>query len=171
MAQFMASPYMGYNMNAQQRLNNMEQMYQQPGYAQQQPQQMGMQGYGMQPNQFQQNQVSYLKGRAVTSVDEAKAAMIDLDGSLHVFTDLGNKKIYTKQINLDGTATLNIFSLEEVPAQKPQENKVVFVEKGELDCVVNSLREELDNLRKQLEIKEGAVKNVQSDANDGSRRK
>ena len=41
-------------------------------------------------------QVNYIKGRPVVSIDEARASQIDLDGSLYVFPDLGNKKIYTK---------------------------------------------------------------------------
>jgi hypothetical protein len=55
--------------------------------------------------------LNYIKGRPVVSIDEARAAQIDLDGSLYVFPDLGNKKIYTKQINMDGTATFNVFEL------------------------------------------------------------
>lgn len=57
--------------------------------------------------------MSYIKGRPVLSLEEAKASQIDLDGSLHVFTDIGNKKIYTKQLNLDGTATLKTYILQE----------------------------------------------------------
>ena len=53
---------------------------------------------------------AYLKGRPVASFEEARAAQVDLDGSLFVFPDIGNKKIYTKQINLDGTATLKTYS-------------------------------------------------------------
>lgn len=62
--------------------------------------------------QFQVPARNLVKCRAVTSIDEAKAAMIDLDGSMTIFTDLGHGKIYTKQINLDGTATLNSYALE-----------------------------------------------------------
>ena len=36
---------------------------------------------------------NFLKGRPVVSIEEARAAQIDLDGSLHIFTDIGNKKI------------------------------------------------------------------------------
>lgn len=67
--------------------------------------------YSLAPMMTQPN--NYIKGRPVASLEEARAAQIDFDGSLHVFTDIGNKKIYTKQINLDGTATLNTYSLNE----------------------------------------------------------
>ena len=77
-----------------QRLAQMEQQY--PQFAQQ----------PMGQNFTQQQAPIYMKCRAVTSIDEAKAAMIDLDGSLHVFTDIPHRKIYTKQINLDGTAKI-----------------------------------------------------------------
>lgn len=60
---------------------------------------------------FNQNQ--YLKCRPVASKEEARAFQIDLDGSLWVFTDVGNEKIYTKQINTDGTAVFKTYSFVE----------------------------------------------------------
>lgn len=59
--------------------------------------------------QFQPVQTNYLKCRPVASKEEAMACQIDLDGSLWVFTDVMNGKIYTKQINNDGTATFNTY--------------------------------------------------------------
>ena len=53
--------------------------------------------------------------RPVSSIDEVKASVIDFDGSVFYFPDLANKKIYTKQINLDGTASLNMYELKEIP--------------------------------------------------------
>lgn len=85
----------------------------------------------------------FLKGRPVVSLEEARAAQIDLDGSLHVFTDIGNKKIYTKQINLDGTATLNIYSLQE--QQSPTE-QVEFVTKAEFNEEMNKMQSLLNLL-------------------------
>jgi hypothetical protein len=81
--------------------------YQQNTYGNQYQRQTVPESYGASPG------VSYLKGRPVLSVEEARASQIDLDGSLHVFTDIGNKKIYTKQLNLDGTATLKTYVLVE----------------------------------------------------------
>ena len=57
-----------------------------------------------------------IKGRPVSSFEEARVAQVDLDGSTFIFPDLGNKKIYTKRINADGTATLQSFVLETEPA-------------------------------------------------------
>lgn len=85
-------------------------------------------------------QQNYIKGRPVVSIDEARASQIDLDGSLYVFPDLGNKKIYTKQINLDGTATFNVFELkaEEAPAEGP-----AYVTKDELDHILEQFKASL----------------------------
>ena len=66
--------YTGYGMNPyQQQLtqNRIAQMEQQYNY--------------QQPYMQNQNQTQMLKGRPVSSYDEAKASMIDLDGSLFVF--------------------------------------------------------------------------------------
>ena len=85
---------------------------------------------------------SYLKGRPVVSIEEARAASIDLDGSLHIFTDIGNKKIYTKQINLDGTATLNVYTLQEEVNTEPIE----FVTKAEFTQEINKMQSILNML-------------------------
>lgn len=58
-----------------------------------------------------------IKGRPVSSIEEVKATSIDFDGSVFFFPDLANKKIYTKQINLDGTSTLNVYELKNIPIE------------------------------------------------------
>ena len=83
-------------------------------------------------------QMNYIKGRPVVSIDEARASQIDLDGSLYVFPDLGNKKIYTKQINMDGTATFNVFELSSGTAPAP-----VYVTKDELDNILANFKASL----------------------------
>lgn len=134
MQQLQNSPYYQYPYNQQyQRLVQMEQQ------AQMTPQQYGM------SSMVSQSQ-NYIKGRPVVSMEEARAAQIDLDGSLFVFTDIGNKKIYTKQINLDGTATLNTYSLVENVA--PSES---YVTKTELENAIALIREEM--MKKEEERK------------------
>ena len=64
------------------------------------------------PAQQQQAFVG-LKGRPVSSLEEARAAAIDFDGSVFFFPDLANKRIYTKQINLDGTASMNMYEYKK----------------------------------------------------------
>lgn len=80
-------------------------------YYQPQPQYMG--------NQRQQNlySSSSLKGRPVTSIEEVRGMPIDFDGSIFYFPDLANNRIYTKQINLDGTASLNMYELKPIEPQ------------------------------------------------------
>ena len=64
-------------------------------------------GYYEQPN------MGGIKGRPVTSIEEARASMIDFDGSTFYFPDINNQTIYAKQINLDGTASMRIYQLVE----------------------------------------------------------
>lgn len=88
---------------------------------------------------------SGLKGRPVVSIEEARAAQIDLDGSLHIFTDIGNKKIYTKQINVDGTATLNVYSLvEDKEALLPPGED--YVTKAEFNQALSQIQAILNNM-------------------------
>lgn len=77
-----------------------------------------------------------LKGRPVSSIDEARATSIDFDGSVFYFPDLANKCIYTKQINLDGTATLLMYELKEIPVTE-QPN---FVTREEFENTIIQLK-------------------------------
>ena len=87
---------------------------------------------------------NFIKGRPVVSIDEARASQIDLDGSLYVFPDIGNKKIYTKQINLDGTASFNVFSLDDTPISSPPVTQSVsYVTRSELDKIIADLKAQL----------------------------
>lgn len=152
-----ASPMGNPSTMQMQRLAQMEQQY--PQFAQQ----------PMGQNFTQQQAPVYMKCRAVTSIDEAKAAMIDLDGSLHVFTDIPHRKIYTKQINLDGTASLNIYSLEETPtpvqsgATVPNSAKESSVPESIFTQTINSLQSRISALEDKFEQR-GDI-NVQSNAN------
>lgn len=78
----------------------------------------------------------FLKCRPVSSKDEAKAYQIDLDGSLWVFTDVGNGKIYTKQINNDGTATFKTYTFVE---DESPYNSTEYVTKEEFNKVIQTL--------------------------------
>ena len=141
----------GYGMNpyqqqiAQNRLNQMEQQYNNVGtyqpnnYQTQNSQQMGT--------------MQVLKGRPVSSYDEAKASMIDLDGTLFVFTDIANHCIYTKQILLDGSAELKTYVLQE---QKQNETKqsgeanTGYVLKKDFDKIVRELRKQIEGLKEVM---------------------
>ena len=79
----------------------------------------------MQPGQLPTG----LKGRLVSSLEEARATSIDFDGSVFYFPDLANRRIYTKQINIDGTASLYVYELREMPVQKEESSFIPSVEK------------------------------------------
>lgn len=84
-----------------------------------------------------------LKGRLVSSLEEARATSIDFDGSVFYFPDLANRRIYTKQINIDGTASLYVYELKEMPIQKEESGFVPSVEKF-------VTREEFEQVLQQL---------------------
>lgn len=99
---------------------------QQPQQTQQIPQQQPM--YQM-PYLRQAPSQTGLKGRLVASLEEARATSIDFDGSVFYFPDLANKRIYTKQINMDGTATLCVYELKAMPVEREDSGFVPSVEK------------------------------------------
>ena len=82
-----------------------------------------------------------LKGRPVASIEEARASIIDFDGSIFYFPDLANKRIYTKQINMDGTALLCLYELREIPIEQPSANQQ-YITREEFEAAIQSLRQE-----------------------------
>lgn len=88
-----------------------------------------------------------LKGRLVSSLEEARATSIDFDGSIFYFPDLANKRIYTKQINMDGTATLNVYELKETPImnENPQMPQSMnnFITRDEFEQVIGQIQQKL----------------------------
>lgn len=73
--------------------------------------------------------------RPVSSIDEVRACPIDFDGSVFYFTDVANKRIYTKQINLDGTVSINLYELKTDQVT----NSTQYVTKQEFENVINQL--------------------------------
>ena len=90
--------------------------------------------------QFRVSPALGLKGRPVTSLEEVKAAAVDFDGSISFFPDLANGKIYTKQCNIDGTASLNMYEIKEIPVA-PNNND--FVTREEFNSALLSLKQAL----------------------------
>ena len=95
----------------------------------------------MQPGQLPMS----LKGRLVSSLEEARASSIDFDGSVFYFPDLANKRIYTKQINIDGTASLYVYELREMPMERELSSLIPSVEKF-------VTREEFEQVLQQLQL-------------------
>ena len=109
-----------------QQVAQQQPQYQIPGYLRQAPPQVT------------------LKGRLVSSLEEARATSIDFDGSVFYFPDLANKRIYTKQINMDGTASLYVYELRELPVEEEKSSFVPSVEKF-------VTREEFERVLQQLQ--------------------
>ena len=101
------------------------------------------------PSQQQQPAFIGLKGRPVSSLEEARAAAIDFDGSVFFFPDLANKRIYTKQINLDGTASMNMYEYKEVPTEAF--NSSNFVTRQEFDETLNDIKGALNMIAQQTQ--------------------
>lgn len=83
-----------------------------------------------------------LKGRPVSSIEEVRAAQIDFDGSLFIFPDVANKRIYTKQIKLDGTAEMKVFTQIENTSPTP-----AYVTREELDSTIEALKQSFNNVK------------------------
>ena len=99
--------------------------------------------YNYIPQTYPQSAVAMgLKGHPVSSLEEVRATGIDFDGTVFFFPDLANHKIYTKQINMDGTASLNMYELKEIPREAPM-NVVAFITREEFEAAFAELRQEM----------------------------
>lgn len=86
----------------------------------------------------------FLKGRPVSSLEEVRAIPIDFDGSIFYFPDIANRRIYTKQINLDGTALINMYEFKPIPvAQESTTNTNIdaFVTREEFEETMSKIKE------------------------------
>jgi hypothetical protein len=96
----------------------------------------------------QRQQFSYsLKGRPVTSIEEVRGMSIDFDGSVFYFPDLANNRIYTKQINLDGTASLNMYELKPI---EPQVTTTDYVTRQEFEQAISKILNAQKDSKQQI---------------------
>jgi hypothetical protein len=99
--------------------------------------------YNYIPQTYPQSAVAMgLKGHPVSSLEEVRATGIDFDGTVFFFPDLANHKIYTKQINMDGTASLNMYELKEIPREAPM-SVGAFITREEFEAAFAELRQEM----------------------------
>lgn len=99
--------------------------------------------YYQRPPQIQMPSV--LKGYPVSSIDEARAANIDFDGSITFFPDLNNKKIYTKQIQTDGSLAFNVYELKDIVIPPKEEIKQKeYVTRDEFNELLVLLKENIN---------------------------
>lgn len=87
-----------------------------------------------------------IKGRPVSSIEEARATSIDFDGSVFYFPDLANRRIYTKQINIDGTASLNVYELRNEPVV----NSPQYVTREEFETTLAQLKQAMTNKQEPI---------------------
>ena len=103
------------------------------------------QNYNYYPNNFSQPQKPAvplqptLKGRPISSIEEVRAAAVDFDGSIFYFPDLANRRIYTKHINMDGTASVLMYELKEMPTETNSQ----YITREEFEAVINQLKSNL----------------------------
>ena len=97
-----------------------------------------------------------LRGRPVASLEEVRASSIDFDGSVFFFPDLANKRIYTKQINMDGTAVLNMYELKEMPISQPNFPTGDYITRKEFEEAMIALRA---SLQPQPQVQSNEVMN------------
>ena len=115
-----------------------------PGYNYYPPRQQQQPSTQMHQIQMQQQIPPFLKGRPVSSLEEVKAIPIDFDGSIFYFPDIANRKIYTKQINLDGTATINMYEYKVIPvAQEPiqKDTNNTYITRDEFEQSMGKIKE------------------------------
>ena len=108
--------------------------------------------YDLLQPQFPNQPSISLKGRPVGSIDEVRASMIDFDGSVFYFPDIAKKRIYTKQMNLDGTSSLQIYQLMETPNTENEVPQIAvedFVSRETFDKVIAELTAEIQFLKSQ----------------------
>lgn len=91
----------------------------------------------------QQPQSIFLRGRPVTSFEEARACTIDFDGSTFFFPDVANKRIYTKQIGPNGNAIMYMYEQKEIVEK--DNTMETFATKEELQEAVNELKKIIES--------------------------
>ena len=93
-----------------------------------------------------------LKGRPVTSIDEVRATSVDFDGSISYFPDLANGKIYTKQINMDGTSKILMYEPVEIP-QPIMKGQDDFITRDEFNAAIQSIQAHFAETQSKVETK------------------
>lgn len=107
---------------------------------------------GLQTSSMQSGLIpKYLKGRPVSCFQEAQGFAIDMDGSLHLFPDIANKRIYTKQLLNDGSCPVKCYVEQEIqnttPSQveEPVSNKLLEDLKNKVAMLEQQLKGLLEN--------------------------
>ena len=86
--------------------------------------------------------------RPVSSIEEVRACPIDFDGSVFYFTDVANHRIYTKQINLDGTVSINLYELK---TDQFADSSAQYVTKQEFENAIKAIYLKYEELVRPVE--------------------
>ncbi len=136
------------------RLNAINQQYGAQPINYQQPQ-----TFGAQPNIFPQTQQpniqpqfnqSYNGVIPVGGIEEVKAHPIDFTGNITYFSDISTGKIYTKQLGLNGSPEIKIYSLDNSPPANTVEQGI-----GDALNILNKRIEEVEGRMNNFENKIG----------------
>ena len=85
-----------------------------------------------------------LKGHPVSSLEEVKATSIDFDGSIFYFPDIANKRIYTKTVDMQGIASLNMYELVPLP-QEGSAQTGDFITRQEFETAITELSKQIQS--------------------------
>lgn len=144
---YQTNPFYSY-VPPQQRLQMMENQYSVPNAT--------APTYPQQAYQMQQ-QPMLLKGRPVSNMEEANAALIDFDGTLFVFPDKTHDCIYTKQLGLDGNMIFTTYTRAQKTTPEEQ-NMKSYVTQEEFDGKIKSVEDSLKSLEQKLQSGKGGTK-------------
>ncbi len=112
-------------------------------------------------------QGGFLKGRPVTSEEEARGIPVEFDGSVMVFPDAAHGAIYTKQLNMqDGTAVFHRYMLNDAPPVQEAPPAVQYADKQEvleLRRMFSDLQAEVDAFARKQNRKRSVLNNDESD--------
>lgn len=150
-----ANPMMANQMQPAMNRYGMQQLsYPQNGYQQPYPQTYN--SYPQAANPVQ----PIIKGRIVTGMEEARAAQVDLDGTVSYFPSPAENKIYVKYVGMDGIAVFNVYSMDE--SNTPTKSAAAPASNS---SGLEALAKRVDAIENQLK---GVIGNVQPATNDAA---
>ena len=110
--------------------------------------------------------VPMLRGRPVSSLEEVRAAAVDFDGIVTYFPDLPKGRIYTKQCNMDGTSSINLYELKPIPTETASSEN--FVTREEFNQAIAAIQEAFNSTTKidsqQSQTSQNSNQNINTQA-------
>ena len=112
----------------------------------QQQQYVAPQTFNYRPQMWASQQQAIPQVRPVSSIEEVRAYPIDFDGSIFYFPDIANKKIYTKSMNIDGTVTINLYELKNLPTFTDHSTDSSYITREEFEVTITQLKDLYEQL-------------------------